>query len=611
MLKFAQNTLSHTSCHVMLVEGDGSYIPASEDELMKFEPYSEDPEDEKFLRNALFDMDAENAERSLAIEDFPCSIDDSVLKNNGGALGCDIRQGLNQKIVDFIDVLDEDGGEHVRVTSSISPEFLLGKSSWDQSEVVNYSVDSFDSASGILCPGSSFAEPATNLVFDPRKECYFETATAAYPHQSTFSKSERDTAKVSKLPGTIIPLPEAKYDQSSICLENLTIRELHEAFRTTFGRETSVKDKRWLKRHISLGLHNFLVSENASSFLDGKVSSNESDEVKPYAFDNDSSEEICDSFAKVACKRDSADGSGVSRKRQGRKDSVTTHLQGVAKEGFGVSHVEETERALVGRKRLRKPTRRYIEESSEMKSRFRSGRTVTSLKDTRDDFLRIRSREKRYWKGFEGMTVVSRQDSLGGSGIQVPFVLRVRRGRPRKNCTSLLVHDAQDDKDRMLLSVVQDKIYSETHYDASDDCVATIRTAKGGIRRKHHRSWTLHEVVKLVEGVQRHGVGKWSDIKRLEFASSVYRTSVDLKDKWRNLLRASYAQLQTKKEVENKRKHASSVSIPASILKRVRELSVMYPKDHQHRPLTEQVNNRNAFMMGRSGGNVHKRLQCN
>lgn len=65
--------------------------------------------------------------------------------------------------------------------------------------------------------------------------------------------------------------------------------------------------------------------------------------------------------------------------------------------------------------------------------------------------------------------------------------------------------------------------------DTSDDNIATVPTAKGGIRRKHHRAWTLGEVMKLVEGVSRYGAGRWSEIKRLAFASYSYRTSVDLK----------------------------------------------------------------------------------
>ncbi|KAL2516389.1 TRF-like 6 [Forsythia ovata] len=96
------------------------------------------------------------------------------------------------------------------------------------------------------------------------------------------------------------------------------------------------------------------------------------------------------------------------------------------------------------------------------------------------------------------------------------------------------------------------------------------------MRRKHHRPWTLSEVVKLVEGVAKYGAGRWSEIKRLAFASYSYRTSVDLKDKWRNLLRASFVQLPAEKgmQVQSSRKHAS-IPIPAPILLRVRELAEM------------------------------------
>jgi len=39
--------------------------------------------------------------------------------------------------------------------------------------------------------------------------------------------------------------------------------------------------------------------------------------------------------------------------------------------------------------------------------------------------------------------------------------------------------------------------------DNSDDNVVTVPTAKGGRRRKHHRAWTLVEVMKLVVGVSK------------------------------------------------------------------------------------------------------------
>lgn len=59
--------------------------------------------------------------------------------------------------------------------------------------------------------------------------------------------------------------------------------------------------------------------------------------------------------------------------------------------------------------------------------------------------------------------------------------------------------------------------------------ILTVPTAKGGMRRKHHRPWTLSEVVKLVEGVSRYGAGRWSEIKRIAFSTCSHRTPVDLK----------------------------------------------------------------------------------
>ena len=63
----------------------------------------------------------------------------------------------------------------------------------------------------------------------------------------------------------------------------------------------------------------------------------------------------------------------------------------------------------------------------------------------------------------------------------------------------------------------------------ADGSDVRIYTANGGLRRTHHRPWTLREVLTLVEGVARCGGGKWADIKKLAFASIGDRTAVDLK----------------------------------------------------------------------------------
>eukprot|EP00897_Mesotaenium_endlicherianum_P007737 jgi/Mesen1/6992/ME000365S06130 len=117
---------------------------------------------------------------------------------------------------------------------------------------------------------------------------------------------------------------------------------------------------------------------------------------------------------------------------------------------------------------------------------------------------------------------------------------------------------------------------------AIDPADERVPTASGGMRRKHHRPWTLREVMTLVEGVARCGGGKWADIKKLAFASIGYRTAVDLKDKWRNLLRASRtAGAHPNKLAGGSRKHQMAASIPAPVLARVRELAAQQQQAQQ------------------------------
>ena len=62
-------------------------------------------------------------------------------------------------------------------------------------------------------------------------------------------------------------------------------------------------------------------------------------------------------------------------------------------------------------------------------------------------------------------------------------------------------------------------------------------------RQKVHRPWSLVEVEALVAGVKRCGRGQWADIKSLSDESIsgalLQRSAVDLKDKWRNVMRTA------------------------------------------------------------------------
>ncbi|KAL0018396.1 hypothetical protein WJX77_007826 [Trebouxia sp. C0004] len=92
-------------------------------------------------------------------------------------------------------------------------------------------------------------------------------------------------------------------------------------------------------------------------------------------------------------------------------------------------------------------------------------------------------------------------------------------------------------------------------------------------RCKHHNPWTLEETLTLVRGVEDCGGGKWADIKKRKYRSIENRSAVDLKDKWRNLMRVAVlpaAALRTK--------CAKRRELPLELLVKVRTLNAMHSK---------------------------------
>ncbi|KAJ7951540.1 Telomere repeat-binding protein 6 [Quillaja saponaria] len=408
--------------------------------------------------------------------------------------------------------------------------------------------------------------------------------------------------------------PDFSILHGEICLDKLSIRELHELFRVTFGRDTTVKDKQWLKRRIAMGLTNSCdVSTTSFIVKDNKLVKKDEEESCTII----DSTPITDSTVRAS----NANCSDLSIAKDNQIVSEKRLRNNSLEYDCGNEDLQAEKRAA---KRIRKPTRRYIEELSVVDSDY-SQILWSSAKNP--GFRQMTSKScvgSDRNASSEGRIVVTRLDSFGGSGIQVPYVSRVRRSRPRKNIMSLMkfhptgmgmaaklvnkalgVHSPQPDtesdardklmKSRSATRKIQQPCIPEPEKEqcpvilttevgqdlrlkrtdscsyTSDDNIVTVSTAKGGMRRKHHRAWTLVEVMKLVEGVSRCGAGRWSEIKRLAFASYSHRTSVDLKDKWRNLLKASIAQTPADEGI-NSRKHGSA-PIPEPILVRVRELA--------------------------------------
>jgi len=113
---------------------------------------------------------------------------------------------------------------------------------------------------------------------------------------------------------------------------------------------------------------------------------------------------------------------------------------------------------------------------------------------------------------------------------------------------------------------------------SEDDAPPPPQQQQQAARPKAHRPWSLAEVYALVGGVEHFGRGQWADVKQLaagDVATTLAsRSSVDLKDKWRNLARV--AALGGDGEAPLRRREAAD-ALPAELLARVRSLCAPAP----------------------------------
>ncbi|XP_043706973.1 uncharacterized protein LOC122656495 isoform X2 [Telopea speciosissima] len=617
------------------VEGDGRLVPATDDELMEVEDLLEDEKSDLPLV-----VDTGQAEVLLCNGGIT-SVETNLECSEGFAQSekKEINaEKLNARL-EFIGVMLQKVKQEEKLR-------LSGESP-DSSDYVNLDGKCSDQHGKLLASDEKFQPEKTLLETLPLPSTSLNNSDANESGSvETCSKPKDGPINHGSLASAISTglKPDFSRFKGEICLDNLTIRELHETFKATFGRETSVKDKLWLKRRITMGLTNSCDVSITPFIIRDKTLVRKVD--KESRKDADGTLHMGQDIVKDNSKESP---SSATNQMEGRKLISGKRLRKPNVEyGCKIEGNNQTEERAV--KRVRKPTRRYIEELSEVECRECTGRLVSSVKKSGhyqpSPISHVRHACNTH---SERTTFVTREDSLGGSGVQVPYVSRVRRGRPRKNFMALMkfhpsgmgvaaklvkkalgVRMSQPDSDIankiwrsgsnpkrtqqpfivnaknerkpvVISSLEQRRNVEQENLDPygsnSDDNISTVSTTKGGTRRKHHRAWTLCEVMKLVEGVSRYGAGRWAEIKRIAFASQTYRTSVDLKDKWRNLLRASFAQSTGDKGNKSCRKHAS-IPIPAPILLRVRELTEMH---------TQVAPDLSSNKMARSGvRNVHE-----
>lgn len=515
-------------------EGNGSLFTYPEDEGIGVEYLLAEPKCNNLVDDVL-GFETLNPQKFFSVGDFSHAVENDQRKIDGDALDSNLTREEEHASLEFLDGMLE-GTEGVLQGMNKVPcsceDFLLD---------------------------TKLADPVPNLEHGPCGGSSFGNLGLESPSSSF---NGRDSGV------------KYTYNQNSSLHDNMTIHGLHEDFKNIFGGGTSIKDKQWLKLHISFGLQNLVELDNGLNLLKQGVTFNENEAKSNFSSRNEFCSSAFISFSSVVNDKT------VSGRQQVKNDSLQTLSSDDNRVGFCILDSGEKD-LLVTQKRLRKPTRRYIEEPSEQKGKYHSRKCGISYKRSRDKFPHVGSHEQHRQAGFGASSLDCQQGFFEGACIQVPFGLPVQEGCSKRNTSILGCQESEDCKDSG--SLVPNEISemepfpAESQDDMSeDDCITIINTQKGRSRRKHHMLWTLSEVMKLIEGVSQYGVGRWTEIKRLLFSSSTHRTSVDLKDKWRNLLRASCTRLHNKREVEQGRKHASH-QIPQSVLGRVRELALIYP----------------------------------
>ncbi|XP_052173974.1 uncharacterized protein LOC127789196 [Diospyros lotus] len=502
-----------TALMIQVVEGN-SFLPALEDEAIEVECLLVEPKDDHLSVDHILGFDMENPSKCMAIENLPCKfgcLDSDATQKGEDDMKLEVLEVMPCK-VGMVEIL-----EAANDASSTCDDYLLGEPS--------YYIE--------------FAERV------PKSDCNSSEAlhsgNSGLEHQIPgFGRTADRALGMSTSLETFVRMPECHND----LLEN-NICKLDGVFGCYCECKTPVPDSLSMQLPTSFDLAKVNQLEEVSDFLEeGVFSSSEKQNDKNLthgltAGNLSSTTVLVENIAYPGEKgvEQEPDVKDVLRNNPAGADQIET---------------------LLTEKRLRKPTRRYIEESSDLNSRCIRRRCEVSASISEDKFMESRL-HRDHDIGSRAMMLVP-EESRHDAGSQVQHGSGV----------------CKDHLDEHLPTLGANYENEPSPDDSEDECTTTVRSEYYGGQRKHHRPWKLSEVTRLIEGVSQCGVGKWTAIKRLLFSSSAHRTPVDLKDKWRNLLRASCSQNQRNREDEQNQKHAWQ-PLPKSVLRRVSELAIIHP----------------------------------
>lgn len=263
------------------------------------------------------------------------------------------------------------------------------------------------------------------------------------PESQCIGLYRRNSGAMSELSAACTPMLESTYNQNSFLLDKMTIHELLEAFRNMFGRETLVKDKQWLKHRILFGLQNLVKLEKDSNLLDHGFTSNKNESKLIFSPSNDLPERASSSCTGVLNNITTLGDRYGKRERLAGCDSMETLSSEVNTTRFALRDSKEKERSFITKRRLRKPTQRYVEESLEQQSKRHNKKCGVSYKNSRDKFLLLRAHNQPSKMENGSTPMIDREESFR-EAIQVPFGIP-RQEEQSKQSTSFPVRKKTED----------------------------------------------------------------------------------------------------------------------------------------------------------------------
>ncbi|VAH67403.1 unnamed protein product [Triticum turgidum subsp. durum] len=397
------------------VEGDGTLVPPTEDEVLQIEQFLDDK------------VDLPSIDDVGNVEDFFTN-DCMLLKEP------DFEEGYSE--------LETNGEIHTQQFDADLEVDRL-KPSDDSLDIPSKCTVVHDHKPDTEQGDNNIVHQDNASTETPKSTVLNDSCSAEKEKTDACSRSVNNSSTGPSVSGVTSSVPDFSILRGEVCLDNLTIRELQEAFRATFGRETTVKDKLWLKRRITMGLTNSCdVQSSGCVVKDYKIVCKDAKYELPTIGGIPKAEVEATSLVRyqVLGPGNERDTPSCSYYRSEDQQRSSNRLKGVSTDNDESEGTLQDEQGAA--KRLRKPTKRYIEELSDTETLDSTGKLSSPGKRVAHGEVLLRQRVTPLQEVDSlSITYPTRKDTFGGFSVHVPYASRMRRGRPRRNFISFLDDD--------------------------------------------------------------------------------------------------------------------------------------------------------------------------